>query len=155
MILIGSTYFFKDYEGFKPKDRDYIQFTDKGIGFNFIRQVTMHSMCKFTMVRRPKEEIIEYSLDKAPAMALGKFLVPEFNNEIGFTIEDLETLRPLRDKLDAAHQYEAIIFDAYLENGAFILSDEQRDAAYESYKAARIETKQEAKHRRHELQDPS
>lgn len=149
MILIGSTYFFKGFEGFKPKDKDYIQFTDKGIGFKHIRQLTTSSMCKFTMVRRPKEEIIEYALSSAPPMALGKFLVPEFNQEINFTIEDLEQLRPLRDKLDPEHQYEAIIFDAYIENNNFILTDEQRQAAYESYKATRSETDEKNRGHKH------
>lgn len=152
MILIGSTYFFKDIEGFKPKDKDYIHFTDKGIGFSYIRQITTSQMCKFTMVRRPKEEIVEYTLEKAPAMALGKFLVPEFNAEIGFTIEDLPKLKPLRDKLDTLHQYEAIIYDAYIANNDFVLTDEQRQAAYESYTATRADSKaddNEHKHARH------
>ena len=70
-------------------------------------------------------------------MVIGKFLVPEFCNEIGFSIEDLRELVPLIEKLDKKHKYEEIIFNAYLENGAFILTDEQRAAAYKSYRESR------------------
>ena len=70
-------------------------------------------------------------------MVIGKFLVPEFCAEIGFTIEDLPRLEPLLAKLDEKHKYEEIIYNAYIENNAFVLTDEQRAAAYESYKVSR------------------
>ena len=70
-------------------------------------------------------------------MIVGKFLIPEFCEEIGMTIEDLPKLRPLIEKLDDGHKYEEIIFNSYIENGAFILTDEQRLKAYNSYKESR------------------
>ena len=39
-------------------------------------------------------------------MMIGKFLVPEFCNEIGMTLEDLFKLKPLCEKLDDKHKYE-------------------------------------------------
>jgi hypothetical protein len=68
---------------------------------------------------------------------VGKFLIPEFCKEIGFTIKDLPKLKPLIDKLDEKHKYEEIIYNAYLENGDFILTPDQRDLAYASYKETR------------------
>lgn len=70
-------------------------------------------------------------------MQIGKFLVPEFVQEIGFTIEHLKKLKPLAEKLDGRHKYEKVIYDAYIENGAFKLTEEQRSKAYEQYKLAR------------------
>jgi hypothetical protein len=60
-------------------------------------------------------------------MVIGKFLVPEFCEEIGFTIEDLPKLAPLLDRLGDRHQYERIIYESYLENQAFCLTEAQRD----------------------------
>lgn len=70
-------------------------------------------------------------------MVIGKFLVPEFCKEIGFTVSDLERLRPLIAKLDDKHKYEEVIFNSYLQNGDFILTSEQRDAAYLMYRESR------------------
>jgi hypothetical protein len=70
-------------------------------------------------------------------MVVGKFLVPEFCAAIGFTIEDLPQLKPLIDILDNKHKYEEIIFNSYLKNGSFTLTDEQRERAYKSYKNSR------------------
>jgi hypothetical protein len=71
-------------------------------------------------------------------MIVGKFLVPEFCKAIGFTIMDLPRLYPLIQKLDEKHMYEAIIFDSYLQNGDFVLTDSQREKAYQSYQTSRI-----------------
>ena len=43
-------------------------------------------------------------------MAIGKFLVPEFCEIIGMTINDLPYLYPLIEVLDDRHKYEEIIF---------------------------------------------
>ena len=71
-------------------------------------------------------------------MAVGKFLIPEFCREIGFTIEDLPKVRPLIDALDPRHRYEEIIYDSYMENGSFTLTEEQRMRAYKAYLEARV-----------------
>ena len=70
-------------------------------------------------------------------MSVIKFLTPEFNEAIGFTIKDLPKVKPLIDKLDEKHLYAKIIYEAYLENGSFTLTQEQRDKAYEEYKRLR------------------
>ena len=70
-------------------------------------------------------------------MSVGKWLVPEFCEEVGFGVDDLPKLQPLIDCLDERHMYEKIIYEAYLENKSFTLTDEQRKKAYELYLSAR------------------
>lgn len=67
-------------------------------------------------------------------MQLGKFLIPTFIEAIGFTIEDLKKLQPLADNLDDKHKYEKVIYDSYIQNNDFTLTDEQLQKAYLEYK---------------------
>jgi hypothetical protein len=83
------------------------------------------------------EDHINQALISQLPMVVGKFLIPEFCQEIGFTINDLPRMQPLIDSLDEKHLYEKIIYEAYLQNGDFYLTQEQRDAAYISYKETR------------------
>ena len=137
-ILAGSCRFFNGIEGFEPKDRDYIRLQMTGNGYDYIRQISTGRTCYFDVVVRPKEEMIAYALSgNGPAMQAGKFLVPEFADYIGLTIEDLRQLKPLVDSLDGRHAYEKVIYDAYLANGSFTLTDDQLAQAYESYRKAR------------------
>ena len=136
MIIIGSNYFFKDYKDFKAGDIDKIELVNtptikekqtirgQGKDYIFLRQ-------------KPKNELIKDALNSELAMVVGKFLIPEFNEKIGFTIEDLPKVQPLIDRLDKKHEYEKIIYESYLENKEFILTQKQRDAAYTSYKESR------------------
>ena len=138
-ILIGSQYFFSCYDGFQGKDVDELQIieTDE---FSQVRQITGQGKCLFQMKKHDtKDDYIEWALKSYIGMVIGKFLVPEFCAEIGFTIEDLPRLAPLLDRLDDKHAYEKIIYHSYLENGSFTLTDEQRDRAYKSYKESRVE----------------
>jgi len=138
ILLIGSTYFFGKFESFKSKDRDYLRLKDKGNGYEYIRQITTGDTCYFDVVIRPKEELIQYALEnKVTAMQVGKFLIPEFNERFRITIDDLKQLKPLVDHLDKKHEYERIIYDAYIANGKFGLTEEQLQAAYEVYTTAR------------------
>lgn len=139
MILTGSTYFFGDYPDFKSKDTDYVLLADEPKGFENVRQ-TSTSYCLFEWRRMTPDEFIAYALDNGPAMQLVKFLTPEFCAETGFTIAHLKRLAPLAERLDEKHRYAKIIFDAYIANGAFALTDAQRLEAYASYKSARKET---------------
>lgn len=138
--IMGSTYFFKDYPDFKSKDIDYWEITeelDDCIKYSR-RIVSITKKEEFFSFRRvSKEEHIKQALNVGLPMAVGKFLIPEFCNEIGFTIDELHQLQPLIDNLDEAHLYEQVIYNAYLENGDFILTQEQRNNAYKSYKMTR------------------
>ena len=55
------------------------------------------------------------------------------------TLEDLKPFEEIFNNMDEKHQYEKIIYDAYVTNNDFTLTKEQRDKAYESYKQTRIE----------------
>ena len=137
-ILIGSTYFFSEYDDFKSKDIDKIQIIDTN-EFSQMRQITGQGKCLFQMKRHSsKEEYIDWALKSQLGMVIGKFLVPEFNAAIGLSVEDLKRLSPLIERLDDKHRYEEIIFNSYIENGNFTLTKEQRDLAYQSYKETRV-----------------
>lgn len=136
-ILTGSRVFFDGLNGFEPKDSDFIQVVEKeDANFNWQRQLQKNGIEIFEVVRLPKEKWIEHYV-KSGSKPLGMFLTPAFAQEFGITIADLEQLRPMRERLDAHHEYLGIIYDAYLENGSFTLTDAQRMAAFENYKAAR------------------
>lgn len=137
MILVGSSYFFKKYPDFKSKDIDYVKIVDNPIGFKKVRQISIIGKCIFEWKRLPPEEYIRYSLVCSCPMSIGKFFVPEFANEIGFTVEHLKQLEPIINNLDDKHKYYKPIYDSYIKNNGFILEDSYRDEAYRLYKEAR------------------
>ena len=136
-ILVGSRYFFSGYPGFVGKDTDEVEIIDTN-EFNNMRQVTGQEKCLFQFKRKNGvDDYIRYALGSPLGMVLGKFLVPEFCEEIGFTINDLPKLKPLVKRLDDRHKYEEIIYESYIQNGDFVLTEEQRNKAYLSYKESR------------------
>ena len=70
-------------------------------------------------------------------MRCGKFMVPEFAEYIGFTIHDLPRIKPILDKIDPRHRYYLSIYNSYMKNGKFELTDKQRSIAYEEYRKER------------------
>ncbi len=138
-ILMGSKYFFSCYDDFDSKDIDEIEIVETE-EFKNMRQLTGQGRCLFQLKKQPsKEEYISYALKSNLGMVVGKFLIPEFCEAIGFTVDDLSRLRTLIDRLDEKHKYEEIIFNSYIKNGSFVLTDEQRARAYKSYKESRGE----------------
>jgi hypothetical protein len=136
-FLTGSKYFFDIYPEFHSKDIDELELVET-TDFKFLRQLSGCGKCLFQVNRQPTvEHYINYALQTGPAMAVCKFLVSEFCEEIGFKISDLPKLQPLIDNLDPKHAYLKIIFESYLENASFVLTDEQRLKAYSLYKEAR------------------
>lgn len=139
-ILTGSRAFFSGLEGFKPKDSDFVILVDRGNGFRFVRQITTNEKCLFVWVRRPKDELMDYALTHGAPMQLIKFLTPNFAAEIGLEISDLAVLRPLVGRLDSKHAYAKIIYEAYIQNGRFELTEQQRATAFKAYLEARKQT---------------
>lgn len=136
-FLMGSQYFFSEYPDFQSKDIDELEIVDTG-DFKYLRQLSGMGRCLFQLKRQPStEEYITFALKSSIGMVVGKFLVPEICQAIGFTIEDLPRLQPLIERLDSYHKYEEIIYNSYLENKAFILTPDQRLCAYQSYKESR------------------
>jgi hypothetical protein len=136
-ITCGSAYFFEGMDGYMFRNKDTMIIVEKGDGFNYIQQVQTGDHNLFKIVYRPKQELIEYTLERAPGAALGKFLIPEFDEIFGITLEDLKQLEPLLEKLKEEQAYEKVIYDAYFTNGSLTLTDEQRKEALKSYNSAR------------------
>jgi len=137
MILTGSNVFFSCYDDFQSKDKDYILLEDNPSDYQYVKQTSSTGFCLFQWKRLTPQEYIDYALNHGLAMQIVKFLTPEFVKEIGFTISDLKQLSPLCENLDVKHQYVKIIFEAYISNNDFILTDDQRLKAYNFYKETR------------------
>ena len=137
---MGSSYFFHRYKDFQAKDYDDLCIMDKFIFPGKVMNMKLKGKDVFMFRNMPKQGFIDDVIESVVYMKLGKFLIPEFNEYIGFTIEDLISLRPLFDRLDERHNYEKIIADAYIENNEFKLTPKQRRAAYDEYKKSKKET---------------
>ena len=136
-FLMGSQYFFSCYEDFNSKDIDEIEIIETN-DFKYIRQLTGKGRCLFQLKKLNNvNDYIEYALQSNIGMVIGKFLIPEFCEAIGFTINDLPKLKILINQLDDKHKYEEIIYNSYIENNSFTLTDKQRENAYKSYKESR------------------
>ena len=140
-ILVGSMAFFGNIDGFHPKDRDYAVLVENAVGYRFTRQRICGAYDIFEYAKLPADEMVAYAVKAGLAMRLNAFLVPEFAREIGLEVPQLEGLRPLAESLDDKHRYLKVIYNAYLENGKFELTDGQRMEAYKAYKEARKDTK--------------
>lgn len=137
-ITIGSNIFFKDYIDYISHDIDYIVFEDNPKQYkNFMHiNLTCKGSDTFYYRNMSKQEFIDYELkhcSKVP-MAAGKLLVPELCEYKNITIEDLKLFQFAFEKMDAKHSYEKLIFDSYIQNNSFTLTDEQRNEAYKLYK---------------------
>ena len=132
-MLVGSNVFFKDIEGFTSKDIDILEFVDNPTDFKNVRQFKFPDKCVFQWRKMPINELIDITLSRNFPMEIGKFLVPEFIKEFKLSIDDLKRLKPIITKLDDKHKYEEVIYNAYIENNDFILTDKQRQNALETY----------------------
>lgn len=136
-MIVGSRAFFKSIEGFKSKDIDILELVDNSTNFKVSRQFKFKDKCVFQWKRMSADEFIRVTLERNFPMEVGKFLVPDFINEIGISIHDMVRLKPLIDSLDDKHKYEKIIYDSYLLNNGFYLTEEQIKEAYKIYKKYR------------------
>lgn len=138
--ITGSRAFFSDMEGFKPKDKDTIVIVDKKkVPFKWIRQTCAPGSDVFELVNHTKKEWIDRWLTLNNTASICTFLVPSIAEAFKVTIDDLQQLKPLRDRLDSKHEYLGTIYDAYIANNALTLSEEQLAHAFEVYKNARPE----------------
>ena len=136
-FIIGSRAFFDGIEEFIPKDNDELCIMDEFP----IRSNTLNLHIKgkdvFLCRNMNKEMFIKDALDCKIPMRIGRFLVPSFAEYIGLTIEDLQKLQSLIDNIDEKHTYERIIYDSYIKNNGFFLTEEQRNDAFKEYKNKR------------------
>lgn len=138
-ILAGSRAFFDGLSGFVPKDTDYVDIVDnEGIDFLFYRRrQDEEGNDIFMYVRQSRKRFMRWAVKYLNPSGIGAFLLPAFCAEFDITIEDLKTLRPLRERLDPRHEYLGMIYDFYMENGSMTLTDEQHQAAFDEYKKER------------------
>ena len=136
---VGSQAFFSCYPDFTPSDLDELELEEAPKLYKNFMQIRKKdgTRCIFKWHKKTADEFVEYSLRSKLPMEVGKFLVPEVAECIGFTIDHLKKLSPVFDRLDEKHAYERIIFDAYIDNGGFWLTQDQRDMAYQVYKSSR------------------
>jgi hypothetical protein len=122
-ILMGSQYFFSQYDDFNSKDIDEIEIIETS-DFNNMRQLTGMGKCFFQLKKlHSADDYINRALESKLGMVIGKFLVPEFCQEIGMNVSDLSKLAPLLELLDKQHEYEKIIYNSYIENNSFTLTN--------------------------------
>lgn len=138
--LMGSSYFFGCFKDFKSHDVDYIILEDNPKDYINVKNIRGRGQDIFYWRKMDPKEFIEITLAGKTPMQLGKFLIPEVVEAIGFTIEDLKLLEPLVFRLDNKHLYERIIYYSYINNNKFSLTNEQRIQAYQVYRKYRPET---------------
>lgn len=138
-IIIGSSVFFSGYDDFHSKDTDVIAIMDSFLpGRNSMNMKLKETREDVFLYRNiDKEGFIQDALTSGVPMRVGKFLVPEFAEYIGLQVEELPRLKPLFEQLDEKHRYEKIIYDSYMENNSFTLTEAQRQRAYDVYKMSR------------------
>ena len=138
---IGSSYFFDKFEDYKVKDCDELCIMDH-FSFPGTNVLNMKKDEKDVFFYRDmdKEGFIRDTIESNVPMRVGKFLNPEFSEHLGMKTEDLKRLEPVFRRLDDKHSYEMVIFEAYVSNGNFRLTDEQLADAYAEYKRKRPET---------------
>lgn len=136
-INIGSRVFFSKFPDFESKDKDVVLVMDHLVGGKTCLNAKIKGNDLFLYKRMPKQEWIDSTLSSGVPMKAGKFLVPEFCEYIGFTVEDLDKLEEMFYSIDDKHKYETIIYESYKENNGFFLTDEQLELAYAEYKRSR------------------
>lgn len=135
-LNVGSSYFFKNVKGYKHHDNDVLIILENRLPNNLpLVNFKQDGNDVFIYSNLTKEEWIENTL--TVPMKAGKFLVPEFCEYIGFEWEELPKLKECFDNIDEKHSYEKIIYNAYLENGAFFITKKQLNEAYQEYKKYR------------------
>lgn len=136
-FVIGSTAFFSKISGFSSKNSSLLCIDDNP-DYDFETNYLEGTVHYVRWRNMSKSELLEYHKGIYKGRYIGKFLVPEFANYIGLTIEDLKSLSYLLDYLDERHEYERIIYDSYIQNNGFFLTEEQLNRAYEEYKRERL-----------------
>lgn len=131
-FTVGSNVFFNMFDDFKPKDTDEVCLLDKPLFGDNIMRLRFNKKDLFLIYDNGK--LIETT--KEP-IAIGKFLVPEFAKHLNLTIDGLKQLKDLSENMDDKHSYVKMIYDFYIENNGFFLTDKQREQAYQEYKRKR------------------
>lgn len=132
-FTIGSNVFFKNFTDYFSKDIDELIICDELIDNKKCLNMKIKNKDIFLYKQMEKQEMIEFDLNSNVNMKAGKYLVPEFANYIGLTIEDLKVFKNMFENIDNKHFYEKLIFNFYIQNNSFSLTKNQLDEAYKEY----------------------
>lgn len=136
VFCVGSCAFFGKIIGFESKDKDYVHLMD-GWFLNQCGVAVKIDGCDRFLYPNKGLALIDDCLKQDDPLTAGKFLVPEFCEYIGATLDDIKRLKPLFERIDEKHRYETFIYECYVKNNGLWLTEEQRLKAYEIYKTAR------------------
>ena len=132
-IQVGSRAFFSDYEDFQPADNDILELNSEQYeDYYSTRENDVHIFhYKYTN----KEQFLEFEfkhIEESP-LAVCAFVVPEVAEFLELTLEELFMFEYYFKKINRRHLYVKYIYDCYMENRAFSLTQEQKDFAYNLY----------------------
>lgn len=133
-FVVGSSNFFKELDDYVLTDVDELHIIDCPVFGEKTLIIHKDNRDIFLMYNSVKNDLINNIYDP---LQVGKFLVPEFAKYIDLTIEDLKKLEQWFDKLDNKHSYEKLIYEYYIKNNDFFLSEEQLKKVYIKYKEYR------------------
>lgn len=137
-IKCGSSVFFNKFDDYTLKDVDWIVLVDKIPKDNPMWRVKIKDDdLMIFKIGTTKQQYVDMVFNTKVSLKFGKFLVPEFVKYIGFKIDELKQFEDIVNNLDNNHKYQKIIYDSYLENNSFTLTDEQLNKAYAEYKKYR------------------
>lgn len=143
-FTIGSRAIFSGYKDFEnyTTDNDILIIEDASLDYDIqtsVKDMQNEEIHYIKWKNLTKEELLDYHDHCRMGTFIQKFLVPEYSEYYGITIDDLKRLGRLIDYLDDKHSYEKLVYEAYIENGGFYMTPEQKEIAYEEYKRKRVE----------------
>lgn len=139
-FIIGSTYFFKDkFNDFESKDIDELNILDRPLNVSDksvkVLNAKIGNKDIFFYWPLSKEEFIQDTLNSDLPMKVGKFLIKEFAKDyLKMSISDLKRFEKTFEKIDDKHKYEKLIYEYFIENNDWFLTDEQLIKVYNIYK---------------------
>jgi hypothetical protein len=135
---VGSRYFFETYPDYESKDHDILIIEDPPfMPYNHMMIIRGQGKDVFRYRPHTADEFINYTLELNVPMVIGKFLIKEFCEDWGITIDHLKKLKNLAEKMDDKHEYVKYIYNVFVDNNRFELTQEERDEAYSIYKRSK------------------
>jgi len=136
VFVVGSNAFFDGMDGFCSKDKDYVHLFDDWFPQPQALMLRKDSSDRFLYPNKGLE-LIDDCIRQNDPLTAGKFLVPEFCEYIGATLNDIKKLENLFFALDDKHKYETYIYECYIKNSGLWLTEKQRIKAFEIYRQYR------------------
>lgn len=130
-ILVGSASFFAGMEGYNGTP-NYVQVIDEPKP-GCSKWWSKRGEDTFEWVRHPKDVQLKKLASAGVVKRVAALLSPELASVFDVMVEDIQSLHHIWDRCEGKTAYYKVIADAYIENGSFTLTDDQRIAAYSVY----------------------